>query len=152
MSTARWKQVRHARTAWLLLGGLAVGTLAGCGGNDLPLVPVSGTVTFDGGPCPAVGNVNFTPIEVAPGLPKRPGSGRFREDGKFVVTSFKEGDGLLPGRYRVAITCFSGLPDRSSPDPFGAVSYVPDDYRPVELVVEEGDDPITVNYDVPPKK
>jgi hypothetical protein len=116
------------------------------------MVPVSGKVTFAGGPCPGIGNVGFTPIEVAAGLPRRPGSGRFAADGSFVVTSFNEGDGLLPGRYEVRVLCYSGLPDPRSPDPWGDVSYVPEDYRPPELVVAVDSDPIKVEYDVPPKK
>ena len=110
---------------------------SGCGrGNRLPLVSVSGKVTFAGGPCPAAGNVTFTPIEVEPGLPRRPGSATFYTDGAFVVNSFQKGDGLVPGRYSVKITCDSGLPDPRSPDPWGDVSYVAKDYQPPELVVK----------------
>jgi hypothetical protein len=113
---------------------------------------VGGRVTFDGGPCPAPGNVTFTPIVVEAGLPRRPASGSFQTDGEFTVTSFNEGDGLVPGRYRVTVTCFSGLPDPTSPDPWGDVSYVPKNYKPPELLVESASDPIEVSYDVPLKK
>jgi hypothetical protein len=131
---------------------VVLAAVAGCGGNALSLVPVSGKVTFSGGPCPAAGNVGFTPIEVEPGLPRRPGSGQFREDGTFQVTSFKKGDGLVPGRYRVTVMCFSGLPDPTSRDPWGDVSYVPKDFQAPELVVQKRGDAVEVTYDVPLKK
>lgn len=132
---------------------LAVVVLTGCGsGSGLPTVPVSGTVTFDGGPCPTEGSVTFMPIEVAAGMPRRPGIGKFKADGKFVVTSFQEGDGLVPGRYGVGITCYEGLPDPKSKDPFGDINFVPGDYRPDDLVVDVDSDAIEVNFDVPPKK
>jgi hypothetical protein len=144
-------KVTSRRVYWLI-AGLAIAAHTGCGDSGLSIVPVSGKVTFSGGPCPAAGNVGFTPISVEPGLPHRPGSGQFREDGTFQVTSFKKGDGLVPGRYRVTVMCFSGLPDPRSRDPWGDVSYVPKDYQAPELVVEKGGDAIEVMYDVPLKK
>jgi hypothetical protein len=132
---------------------VACGVLAGCGSNsDLPLVPVSGRITFGGGPCPKPGTVVFVqaPGSGVAGLPGRPGRAPFGTDGKFTVTSFQEGDGLLPGRYRVNIECVNGVP---GPDtPWDKISFVPSDYRPDELVVKEGQDAMEVNYDVPPKK
>jgi hypothetical protein len=137
---------------WLAIP-VAATALVGCrASHDLPLVPVSGRITFAGGPCPASGNVTFTPVDVDAGLPRRPGSATFHTDGEFAITTFRDGDGLLPGRYEVSITCFSGLPDPRSPDPWGDVSYVPSDYKPPQLVVAAGSDPIVVSYDVPEKK
>lgn len=116
------------------------------------MVPVSGRVTFHGGPCPAKGSVTFMPVEISEGLPRRPGVGQFDVDGAFSVTSFQPGDGLIPGRYEVQITCYSGLPDPSSRDPFGDINFVPNDYHPDELTVAADSGPTVVNYDVPPKK
>lgn len=125
----------------------------GCGtSHGLPLVPVSGQITFAGGPCPAAGTVTYSPIEIDAGLPRRPGSATFYEDGAFVVTTFKQGDGILPGRYKTTISCNSGLPDPRSADPWGDVSYIAKDYQSPELIVTAGSDPIVVNYDVTPKK
>ena len=136
----------------LLAFGLLIAIFCGCGrGYDFPMVPVTGQITFAGGPCPAPGYITFTPIEPEPGLPRRPGSGTYGTDGQFSVTSFRKGDGLIAGRYRVSISCMSGLPDPSKPDPWDAVSYVPKDYQPPELVVKRSSDPIKVDYDVPSK-
>ena len=134
--------------------GLLVGCLTlllGCGTSGPEMVPISGTITFDGGTCPAAGTIIFSPIEVDPGATKRPGTGRFDKDGRFTVTSFRDGDGLYCGRYRVRIQCNRGLP---APEPGGMerVTYIAPGYEPDELVVETGSDAIEVNYDVPLKK
>ncbi len=126
----------------------------GCGpGNPLQIVPVSGTITFDGQPCPAAGRVGFTPLESAPGLPRRPGAGPFDVDGKFQVTSFEEGDGLVPGRYSVRVRCYSGpITDMTSDDMLADLSYVAEGYKAEEVTIEPGDDPVVLNLDVPLKK
>src|SRR5690349_15978662 len=60
------KQQIQSRAKLLLVSlGLLIVLFSGCKrGNGLPMVRVSGKVTFAGGPCPAPGNVTFTPIEV----------------------------------------------------------------------------------------
>lgn len=137
------------RVGWLAALAIAI---SGCGGESLPLVSVKGVVTFGGGDCPAPGNVTFQPLEVAAGLPHRPASAKFGTDGRFEATSFRPGDGLVPGSYKVSITCYTGLPDPSSKDPFGDINEVPSDYAPEVLVVEADSDPVVQNYDVPLKK
>lgn len=136
----------------LLVIGIAILGALGCSRNELPMVPVRGRITFAGGPCPAIGNITCTPIDVEAGLPRRPGSARFHQDGQFDITSFRKGDGLLPGRYKVSITCLSGLPDPSKPDPWADVSYVPSNFQPPELVVSRGEKAVELTYDVPAKK
>jgi len=133
---------------------LGVAVAVGCGsGSDLPLVPTSGTLTFDGGPPPASGSINFVMVTGTglDGLPDRPGSSTFGTDGKFVVSSFKKGDGLLPGKYTAKINCFVGTPNESDPSSYAELDRVPQDFQP-ELTVEEGSRPIEVEFDVPPKK
>ena len=131
----------HYRIAAVMLCVL----LGGCGGVERPTtVPVQGQVTFAGGPCPAPGTVFFGPLEVADGLPRRPGRGRFDTDGKFTVQSFAPGDGLVPGRYRIRLQCWKVAPSPSSV----GVSYLPPGYQAPELVVEPNG-PVEVRYDVP---
>lgn len=125
---------------------------AGCNSGSLALVPVSGTVTFDGGPPPDVGTIMFRPDKVADGFPNRAGRGQFSSDGKFVVTSFQKGDGIAPGEYTVEVTCYSGAPNLNSKDPFGDVSYIDKSYEHGKLVVEPGSDAMQVAFDVPLKK
>lgn len=119
----------------------------GCSKSPLEMVPVSGRITMDGGPLPVPGMIWFAPIEVPEGLPKRPAAGKFDTDGEFSVRSFRPGDGLIPGKYRVWIQCLkepvsAGLPR--------GVSYIAEDYDWPELLIERGTtEAVEVNYDVP---
>jgi hypothetical protein len=124
----------------------------GCG-KGLPTVPVNGRVSFAGAAPPAQGTIIFTPSEAKAGMPRRPGSGKFSsEDPTFTITSFTSGDGLVPGRYGVSISCYTSPPTSAKPETFVTYNAVPQTWKPDELVVEEGSGAIEINYDVPPKK
>jgi hypothetical protein len=88
----------------------AVLLLASCGSNLPKTIRVSGQVTFDGQPPPAAGSVLFLPIEAAEGFPSRPASGAFGTDGSFKAKTFEPGDGLMPGKYLLAIECWDTPP------------------------------------------
>jgi hypothetical protein len=79
---------------------LSLSTLLGCGEDDGigQRYPVSGTVTYKGEPLKS-GTVNFTPD----GAEGRPAAGEIASDGSYRVTTLTPGDGMLPGRYKVAI-------------------------------------------------
>ncbi|MCA9236798.1 MAG: hypothetical protein KDA44_15085 [Planctomycetales bacterium] len=85
----------------------------------------------------------------AEGLPYRPGTAAFGTDGEFTATSFKDGDGLLPGTYQVRVICLSAPP---AGVPLDSVSLVPLDWAPEDLVVKGDEGEISVEYDIPPKK
>ena len=123
----------------------------GCRDAGMPTTKVSGQITFDGGAPPHSGTIAFSlvPGTGVEGLPYRPGSSPFGTDGKFVVSSFAEGDGLLPGTYRVRITCLSGPP---STGPLELWRYVPLDWEPEKLVITGDDASVSVDYYVPAKK
>ena len=126
--------------------------LVGCDIGKFPLVPVQGRVTFDGATCPKAGNVTFQPIKIEEGLPRRPASAQFDVDGAYEVNAFPGQEGVLPGRYRVEVTCYSGAPDFSKSDPWGAVNYIDSSYKPMELVVDASSDAMRVDIDVPRNK
>jgi hypothetical protein len=123
-------------------------------GHGLPLVPVSGRVTFNKTQPPVEGNIAFVQVGDSgqAGVPNRPGRATFGTDGEFAATTFKNGDGLLPGKYQVTITCADA--EAKPGQPFDEVSFVPSSYRAEYLVVERDGQPIELNFDVPlnPKK
>ena len=80
--------------------------VCGCGGGgedewteDRPqTVPVTATVTMGGSPLSGA-SVSFSPVTAeGPGA-----SGRTDQDGKLVLTTYKPGDGVVPGQYRVTV-------------------------------------------------
>jgi hypothetical protein len=125
--------------------------LPGCDSDPLQKVQVRGTVTFDGGQCPGDGRVTFSPTAVAEGLPIRPATGSFSTDGVYEAMSFRPGDGLVPGKYLVGVACFdpSKLSGAPSDAEYHNASYVSEDFRPLELVVEAGSGAMEFNLDVP---
>ena len=140
----------HFHCPWIRPCGLIAAlfvVVAGCGA-DKPLVPVAGRVTYAGGDWPMAGYITFTPLESPGSTPARPGSSRFQPDGTFVVGSYKPGDGLMPGRYSISVSCF----DVNTTKPRDEAEYVPKDFRPEELVIEKGQDSVELNFDVPKKK
>lgn len=140
---------RFGEGRWLCSASLLAVIIAGCNQSKYPLVSVSGTVTFDGEKPPKSGSVTLQPLEIAPGLPKRPATGNFDVSGNFTVNTFTDHKGVLPGRYRVEVTCFAGAPDPSQPDPWGAVDYIAEDYEPTELTIEPDSSAIVLDIDVP---
>lgn len=119
----------------------------GCGSEQLPTIPVSGKVTFDGGPPPAAGSVQFLPLQPAQGMPRRPGTGSFDLSGEFVAASFNDRDGLVPGTYRVVVQCWR-QPPGSEGEP--GVSYIADGHTLPDLTLRADDGvPPELQYDVP---
>lgn len=72
----------------------------GCGGPEglKGLVPVTGTVTYQGAPVEGA-NVAF-----APDGDGKAASGRTDADGKFKLTTLNPGDGAMPGKYKVSVS------------------------------------------------
>jgi hypothetical protein len=124
----------------------------GCGPDGLATVPVSGSITFGGAAPPAKGSIAFSPISVEHGMPRRPGTAEFDIDGRFAATSFREGDGLLPGRYRAIVSCWTGEPSNSDPKSFEQLNAVPKSYVPEEFTLESGGEPVTLSLEVPAKQ
>lgn len=80
---------------------LAAGACLFAFGCGRPLVPVSGTVTFDGKPVTG-GSVAFLPLSKGPdGKGARPGSGVVQPGGGYRLGSHVANDGVMAGSYRV---------------------------------------------------
>ncbi len=90
-------------------------TLVGCGGSGLPTVPVTGQVLVDGQPMEGV-SVVFNPVDAG----GRAASGVTDAEGKFTLTTEVNGDGALPGSYKVAVSKYlvadDDLPENVDPD------------------------------------
>jgi hypothetical protein len=151
---------RHARPRAVLVVGLMPALLAGCGGGveqEKGLVPVSGRVTFDGGPWPKPGQIIFTPV----GADKNPDASSvsyvapFGTDGSFTV-AHPGANGMKPGKYWVSVQ--SEEVPSEMPAPGQKVedkSIVPKPYRNPETSglkysVEAGNAP-PANFDVKSK-
>jgi hypothetical protein len=94
--------VRPACRAAALL--LVLGVL-GCGGRPYP---VRGTVTLEDGTPVTAGMVSFETKDAEKPVTAR---GEIKPDGSYELSTYKAGDGALPGVYRVAVT-----PPAQSPD------------------------------------
>ena len=130
------------KSRMILVGCLAAITF-GCSNSNRPkTIPVSGTVTFGGGEPEYEGALFFAPIEVEEGYPKRPGRALFGLDGEFTATSYEDGDGLVPGTYRVRVESWKKPPGMGGP----GVSYVPKGFEASELNVAL--DQRSIQYDV----
>lgn len=148
----RGKRSKLTQSATGIFVAIACLLALGCNDRGYPMTEVSGTVSFNGSPPPRPGRIAFSlvPGTGREGLPYRPGSATFTEDGEFAATTFEEGDGLLPGTYRVKIICISGLPGQTKS--MKDVSLVPVGWAPDDLVITGEEGSIELDYNVPPKK
>jgi hypothetical protein len=78
---------------------LAIAALSGCSHDSEGRQGVSGTVTLDGAPI-QTGSINFTPTEG-----QATAGGGVISNGKFAIP---RDNGLLPGKYRVAVSAPAG--------------------------------------------
>ena len=139
-------------TCGLLLAAWGLLLLFGCGDSGPEMVPVRGKVTFGGGDWPKPGILYFNIDRPAEGLPGRPAMGRFGTDGHLTVSTFSEGDGLIPGYYKIGVECWEVPPSMDSPK--AAKSYVPDSYPSaaasgLEVTVVRGQSVVEVDFDIP---
>jgi hypothetical protein len=152
-SVRRYRRQRHVGAAVCCLL-LSLSVSVGCRRGGPEVVPVRGTITFGGGQWPKAGIVYFVVDSSSTGQPQRPGLGEFDTGGTLTVTTFKKGDGLLPGKYRITVECWETPPQMGSPT--SAKSYVPDSYRSAAtsnftVQVESGQKEVNLHLDVPRK-
>jgi hypothetical protein len=137
---------RRYRICGCVFVGLLVPLMSGCGNSWPPVKQVQGTITFEGAAPPKPGKITFAPIEVPDGLPRRPASGDFDASGNFSLTTFADGDGMIPGRYSANILCWRETPTLATRH---SANYVPPNFQP-EIVIElEAEEPVEVRIDVP---
>ena len=84
-------------------------------------------------------------------MPNRPALGEFDTDGRLTVTTFKKGDGLIPGTYKIGVECWKTPPQMGSPTP--PKSYVSQRYQSaatsgLSVSVEPGQRMVHLKLDV----
>jgi hypothetical protein len=88
---------------WFGLAAVLLASCSGCGSDAGQFVgktiPVKGKVTFKGKPL-TQGEIVFEPD----GGAGREAHGNIQGDGTFELTTFKAGDGAVPGTHRVAVS------------------------------------------------
>ena len=122
-------------SGWVLVL-LLLASVAGCGPSRPATTRVSGLVTFKGAPV-AEADVNFIPAD------GRPASGRTDAEGRFSLSTFVPGDGVLPGEHVVTVSK-QVAKDGDSDDPYREfIDLLPPAYgslqtSPLRATVEAG--------------
>ena len=142
------------RRSVLVVGCLLLSLVFGCGRNGQEVVPVKGAVTYGGGPWPHPGSLMFAPESSGFNQPCHPAGGQFDTDGRLTVTTFKEGDGLVPGKYRISVVSYETPPSKT--ELTFPKNYVPVRYHSIAtsgltVTVEPGQKVVTLNLDVAKK-
>lgn len=104
--------------------------IVGCGASAPTTVKVSGVVKFDGKPL-TKGRITFLPQATTGGELNRPATGTIDEAGHYELSTFKPGDGALPGKYQVAVVSNSAEPSLEEMTEQGAkiISAIPGGYN-----------------------
>ncbi len=126
MTTIRLRPLcdKPARRFVTMVLCLAFGSAAGGCGERLPeVVPVSGTVTWQGEPL-TDGTVVLHPKGAAEELPRRPATGSLDDAGRYRVSTFRTGDGALPGEYYVLVHSYLSEPSDAADDDTLVPEYV----------------------------
>jgi hypothetical protein len=86
---------------------LAVILIAGCGGGSAnpKTYPVTGTVMHQGAPVTDA-SVTFSPVDAS----GQAATGQTDSAGRYVLSTFQQGDGALPGEYTVRVVKYDRSP------------------------------------------
>jgi hypothetical protein len=92
-----------------MLGVAVLLITAGCGSDGPTTIPIRGEVFYNGSPLTNVpqGMVRYMPKTDA----GRQATGRIQPDGSFVLTTFKQADGVVPGEYDITISAYTTQPE-----------------------------------------
>jgi hypothetical protein len=103
LSTDAWPQRPWSRRVWLRLAVavLAVGAVGAACKRNPRVVPVSGTVLYNGKPLP-FGSIQFQPDKGQAAM------GEIQGDGSFKLSSYVLYDGAVPARHLVSVSCYEG--------------------------------------------
>ena len=101
---------------------------------------------FQGKVPPKAGEIFLAPLQIAAGLPKRHAQGTLDETGKFSLTSWEAGDGVVPGTYQVTIVCWRETPTLETKL---SANFGPADFIPEVTIDAKSPEPVAITIDVP---
>jgi hypothetical protein len=129
------------------LAALIVFALTGCGGGTYP---VRGTVTLDDGTPVTRGLVVFERVDGGQAVTAR---GDIQPDGSYQLSTYKPGDGVPAGRYKVLVNPLdlSDVPDEKKVLPFD-YRYMRFETSGLEVEVKAGSNDCPLRLDRPRKK
>jgi hypothetical protein len=111
----------HWHGAYLARSGVALAllALAGCSSDDgrLPVVPVTGSVTYKGQPVADAQVIFLNRENNRPAATANTGV-----DGSFRLSTYEEGDGATPGNYWVTVSKLKGAAPSDPNAPFDPVA------------------------------
>jgi hypothetical protein len=113
------------KSRWVGMLAVVLG-LSGCGDPSPTVSPVRGQVLYNGRPVPHA-QVTFHPVGESSCGVVRP-VGKVDDQGRFTLTSFKDGDGAPPGEYRVTVVWYLARPTRPGSDETVSANYLPAKY------------------------
>jgi hypothetical protein len=131
------------------LVALGLVSCAACNRGGLEVVPVEGSVVFEGRKQPAVCRLLFLPNEGGGAALHRPSMATMQSDGTFEVTPFQGTQGLVPGTYKVRVTYYDLKPGSDSNQ---ETNWIRKEYAAPNLQIDSGSSSITHNITVPLKK
>ena len=86
----------------LVVSALMLCIASSCGSQPASTYPVTGKVTYPDGSPVTGGMVEFEPRETASGQ-RDCARGAIQPDGSYSLSTFREGDGAVPGHHRVVV-------------------------------------------------
>lgn len=132
-----------------IAAAVVVAMAIGCGpSDDVQVYPVKGQITFNGKPMVGGGSIGFYPIGSQAG--KAPG-GEIKADGTYELTTYAEGDGSMPGDFRVVvvqITVQEGAPTADGEKaPVAPISTVAEADRIPAIYADPYNSPLTAKVE-----
>jgi hypothetical protein len=93
------------RRAFVIPFSIMAAAWLGCSDRLPRTIPVEGQVTYRGKPV-TQGSVTFMPADSAQGAALQPATGRLESDGSYRLRSYRQKDGVLPGKYAVSVAAY----------------------------------------------
>jgi hypothetical protein len=136
---------------WL---SIAFSIAAGCTpSGQVKTYPVTGRIMFDGKPMVGGGAISLIPTINQPG---KTAAGIIKPDGTYVLGTYKNTDGSMPGEFRVVIFQEKvkegqARPDGSAPSAAAAITVPPADQIP-NIYASDRDSPLTAKIEPQPNE